>query len=281
MKEFFNDANRISLLSQEEEIELAKRIEKGNEDSEAAIKQMVAANIRLVGYIAKDYTRNNNISRLDIIQEGTIGLIRAAQKFEWKKGYKFSTYASFWIKQAINRYLDDKEKIIRIPVHRLQQIKRYKSEMDFLTQKLNRTPTDSEIARSLGWSVEDVNKIKTECMQTIHLEDSCSNEDPDCTVGDFIEDKKYERAETKACNTFMNIQLQKDMDSYLTETEQKVIRLRFGFDNGSVQTLEEVGCQFGLTRERIRQIEKSGISKLRAVYMRRGLDLSDCISEGA
>lgn len=277
MKEFFNDIGSISLLSQEKEIELAKEIKKGGLKGKQALDKLVSANLRLVVSIAKDYVKNG-VPLSDLVQEGSIGLMRAAEKFEWDKGFKFSTYASCWIKQAITRFLDDKKDVIRIPIHRQQQINLYKNEITYLSQKLGRKPTDAEIAKSLGWTQELLNKVRNTSVKTIYLEDSCGSGDKECTVADFLEDDKYENAEKTTCNNLINYQLQKDMDSFLTKKEGQVIRMRYGFDNGAVQTLEEVGHYFGVTRERIRQIENHAIQKLRTVYIKRGIKFSDCFA---
>lgn len=280
IRAFFYDIGNIPLLTAEEEIALAKIIEKGGKDGEDAVKKMVAANLRLVVSIAKDYV-TKTIPLQDLVQEGSIGLMRAAQKFEWDKGYKFSTYACWWIKQAISRYLDDTQNTIRVPVHRLQQINSYKKEVAFLRQKLGRTPTDFEVSKSLGWDLELVEKIKTIAQKTLSLDDYLGTEVQDSTLADTISDKQAQNPEASTCNKLMNYQLEKDMNSYLTHKEKLVLRKRFGFDDGAGQTLEEVGQYFGVTRERIRQIENTAILKLRRVYKKRGLELSDCIEESA
>lgn len=280
MRAFFYDIGNAPLLTQEQEIELAKKIEKGGIEGEEAVKKMVASNLRLVVSIAKSYV-TKTVPLNDLVQEGSIGLIRAAEKFEWNKGYKFSTYASWWIKQSITRYLDDKQNMIRVPVHRLQQIYSYKKQVNYLKQKLGRKPTDFEVAKNLGWDEELVSKIKTIDLNTVSLEDPRGNEEEqEFTWADTISDKTT-NPEMAACNEFMNYQLKKDMESYLTPKEDEVLRRRFGFYGGTAQSLEEVGQYFGLTRERIRQIENKAILKLRAVYKKRGLTLSDCIEESA
>lgn len=189
MEAFFNDIRNVPLLTAEEEIELAKKIEKGGVEGEEAVKKMVAANLRLVVSTAKDYV-TKTIPLNDLVQEGSIGLMRAAQKFEWDKGYKFSTYACWWIKQAISRYLDDTQNTIRVPVHRLQQINSYKKEVAFLSQKLGRNPTDFEVAKNLGWDIKLVEKIKTISLKTVSLDDSVGNEDEEFTRADKISDKQ-------------------------------------------------------------------------------------------
>ena len=278
MKEFFNDIANIPLLTQEEEIALAKQIEAGGPNGKLALDKMVSSNLRLVVSIAKKYLKKG-ITLNDLVQEGNIGLMHAAQKFEWQKGNKFSTYAAWWIKQSITRYLDDKRSDIRIPVNMQQKISHYKKEVTYLKQKLDRTPTDTEVANGLGWSLEEINKVRNANanMNVVHLEDPLGDEDNDGTLGDFVQDKKYESVENQTCNKLMNYQLQKDMNSYLTQKENIVIRKRFGFEDGAVQTLDEIGDYFGLTRERIRQIEVTAIKKLRRVYQKRGLELKDCI----
>ncbi len=283
MRAFFNDIGSVSLLTAEEEIELAKKIQMGGAEGQEAEKKMVAANLRLVVHIAKNYLKDikKAIPLDDLVQEGSIGLMHAAQKFEWQKGYKFSTYACWWIRQAISRYLQDKENMIRVPVNRLQQINTYKNEVTYLKEKLRRKPTDSEVAHDLGWSEELVAKIKTIALNPLSLDAPMGNEDEDFTLADTISDKQNANPEAAVCNKLMAYQLQKDMASYLTPKEQQVLSRRFGFDDGAGQTLEEVGQGLGLTRERIRQIETTALLKLRRVYYRRGLTLSDCIEESA
>ena len=279
MTEYFNDIGNIALLSHEEEIELAKKIEIGGIQGKLAFDKLVSANLRLVVSIAKDYAKKG-IPLEDLIQEGNIGLMHAAQKFEWDKGFKFSTYASWWIRQAITRFLDDKKNAIRIPIHRQQQINKYKNEVSYLKQKLGRNPTDAELAQSLGLTQEQLNKIRNASLKTISLDKSYGNgdSDQDYTLADFVEEDKYDNPEKATYNKLINYQLQKDMDTFLTKKENLVIRMRFGFDNnGTTQTLEEVGNYFGVTRERIRQIEGNAIIKLRHLYRNRGIEFSDCI----
>lgn len=279
MTEYFNDIGNIALLSHEEEIELAKKIEIGGIQGKLAFDKLVSANLRLVVSIAKDYAKKG-IPLEDLIQEGNIGLMHAAQKFEWDRGFKFSTYASWWIRQAITRFLDDKKDAIRIPIHRQQQINKYKKEVSYLKQKLGRNPTDAELAQSLGWTQEQLTKIRNASLKTISLDKSYGkgDSDQDYTLADFIEEDKYDNPEKATYNKLINYQLQKDMDTFLTKKENLVIRMRFGFDNnGTTQTLEEVGNYFGVTRERIRQIEGNAIIKLRHLYRNRGIESSDCI----
>ncbi len=278
MTEYFNDIGTISLLSHEEEIELAQKIEIGGIQGKLALDKLVSANLRLVVSIAKDYVKSR-VPLSDLVQEGSIGLMRAAQKFEWDKGFKFSTYASWWIRQAITRFLDDKKDAIRIPIHRQQQINRYKNEVSYLKQKLGRNPTDAELAQSLGWTLEQLNTIRNASLKTISLDKPYGkgDSDQDYTLADFVEEDKYDNPEKATYNKLINYQLQKDMDTFLTKKENLVIRMRFGFDNGNTQTLEEVGNYLGVTRERIRQIEGNAIIKLRHLYRNRGIEFSDCI----
>ncbi len=276
MTEFFNEIGSIPLLTQEQEMELAKTIQEGGVQGKKAFDKLVASNLRLVVSIAKEYVKHG-VPLSDLIQEGSIGLMRAAEKFDWSMGYKFSTYASWWIKQSITRFLDDKGNVIRIPVHRQQQINNYKKEVAFLRQELGRKPTDSEVAARLGCSEEQLLTIKNSNLNTIYMDDTVGNGEHERSVAEFLEDDKYDDAETNTCNKLINYQLQKDMDSFLTKKERQVIKMRFGFVDGSAQTLEEVGQYFGVTRERIRQIECTAILKLRAVYKKRGIELSDCL----
>ena len=279
MTEYFNDIGNISLLTQEEEIELAKKIEIGGIQGKLAFDKLVSANLRLVVSIAKNYAKKG-IPLEDLIQEGNIGLMHAAQKFEWDKGFKFSTYASWWIRQAITRFLDNKKDAIRIPINRQQQINKYKNEVSYLKQKLGRNPTDAELAQSLGWTQEQLNKIRNAILKTISLDKSYrkGDSDQDYTLADFVEEDKYDNPEKATYNKLINYQLQKDMDTFLTKKENLVIRMRFGFDNnGTTQTLEEIGNYFGVTRESIRQIEGKAIMKLRHLYRNRGIEFSDWI----
>lgn len=279
MTEYFNNIENIALLSHEEEIELVKKIEIGGIQGKLAFDKLVSANLRLVVSIAKDYAKKG-IPLEDLIQEGNIGLMHAAQKFEWKKGFKFSTYASWWIRQAITRFLDDKKDAIRIPINRQQQINKYKNEVSYLKQKLGRNPTDAELAQSLGWTQKQLNKIRNAILKTISLDKSYrkGDSDQDYTLADFVEEDKYDNPEKATYNKLINYQLQKDMDTFLTKKENLVIRMRFGFDNnGTTQTLEEIGNYFGVTRERIRQIEGKAIMKLRHLYRNRDIEFSDCI----
>ena len=279
MTEYFNNIGNIALLSHEEEIELVKKIEIGGIQGKLAFDKLVSANLRLVVSIAKDYAKKG-IPLEDLIQEGNIGLMHAAQKFEWDKGFKFSTYAAWWIRQAITRFLDNKKDAIRIPINRQQQINKYKNEVSYLKQKLDRNPTDAELAQSLGWTQEQLNKIRNAILKTISLDKSYGNgdSDQDYTLADFVEEDKYDNPEKATYNKLINYQLQKDMDTFLTKKENLVIRMRFGFDNnGTTQTLEEIGNYFGVTRERIRQIERKAIIKLRHLYRNRGIEFPDCI----
>ena len=279
MTEYFNDIGNIALLSHEEEIALAKKIEIGGIQGKLAFDKLVSANLRLVVSIAKDYAKKG-IPLEDLIQEGNIGLMHAAQKFEWDKGFKFSTYASWWIRQAITRFLDDKKDAIRIPINKQQQINKYKNEVSYLKQKSGRNPTDAELAQSLGWTQEQLNKIRNAILKTISLDKSYrkGDSDQDYTLADFVEEDKYDNPEKATYNKLINYQLQKDMDTFLTKKENLVIRMRFGFDNnGTTQTLEEIGNYFGVTRERIRQIEGKAIMKLRHLYRNRDIEFSDCI----
>lgn len=279
MTEYFNDIGNISLLTQEEEIELAKKIEIGGIQGKLAFDKLVSANLRLVVSIAKNYAKKG-IPLEDLIQEGNIGLMHAAQKFEWDKGFKFSTYASWWIRQAITRFLDDKKDAIRIPINKQQQINKYKNEVSYLKQKSGRNPTDAELTQSLVWTQEQLNKIRNESLKTVSLDKSYGNggSDQDYTLADFVEEDKYDNPEKATYNKLINYQLQKDMDTFLTKKENLVIRMRFGFDNnGTPQTLEEIGNYFGVTRERIRQIERKAIMKLRHLYRNRGIEFPDCI----
>ena len=254
---YLKEIGKVPLLSPDEEIELAKKIELGDE---AAKKKLAEANLRLVVSIAKRYV-GRGMQLLDLIQEGNLGLIKAVEKFDYRKGYKFSTYATWWIRQAITRAIADQARTIRIPVHMVETINRLVRTQRQLVQKLGREATPEELAKELDMPVDRVREIMKISQDPVSLETPIGEEE-DSHLGDFIQDDNVEVPADAATYTLLHEQLMEVL-STLTEREQKVLRLRFGLDDGRPRTLEEVGRQFNVTRERIRQIEAKAIRKLR------------------
>ena len=254
---YLKEIGKVPLLSPDEEIELAKKIELGDE---AAKKKLAEANLRLVVSIAKRYV-GRGMQLLDLIQEGNLGLIKAVEKFDYRKGYKFSTYATWWIRQAITRAIADQARTIRIPVHMVETINRLVRTQRQLVQKLGREATPEELARELDMPVDRVREIMKISQDPVSLETPIGEEE-DSHLGDFIQDDNVEVPADAATYTLLHEQLMEVL-STLTEREQKVLRLRFGLDDGRPRTLEEVGRQFNVTRERIRQIEAKALRKLR------------------
>ena len=254
---YLKEIGKVPLLSAEEEIELAKRME--NVD-EAAKKRLAEANLRLVVSIAKRYVGRGMLF-LDLIQEGNLGLIKAVEKFDYRKGYKFSTYATWWIRQAITRAIADQARTIRIPVHMVETINKLIRVSRQLLQELGREPTPEEIADKMDMSVERVREILKISQEPVSLETPIGEEE-DSHLGDFIQDDNVPVPADAAAFTLLKEQLVEVL-STLTDREQKVLRLRFGLDDGRARTLEEVGKEFNVTRERIRQIEAKALRKLR------------------
>ena len=254
---YLKEIGKIPLLSTEEEIELAKRMEKGDEE---ARKKLAEANLRLVVSIAKRYA-GRGMQFLDLIQEGNLGLIKAVEKFDYRKGYKFSTYATWWIRQAITRAIADQARTIRIPVHMVETINKLIRVSRQLLQELGREPTPEEIAEEMHMSVDRVREILKISQEPVSLETPIGEEE-DSHLGDFIQDDNVPVPADAAAFTMLKEQLE-DVLSTLTDREQKVLRLRFGLDDGRARTLEEVGKEFNVTRERIRQIEAKALRKLR------------------
>ena len=260
VKQYLREIGRYPVLkSKEEEVELAKRILEGDE---YAKEQLTNCNLKLVISIAKHYI-NRGMQFLDLIQEGNIGLIKAVEKFDYTKGYKFSTYATWWIRQAITRALADQARTIRIPVHMVEPINKITRAQRRLTQKLNRDPTPEEISNELDniLSADRIREIQLIAMDPLSLEKPVGEEE-DSHVGDFIEDKDNE-SPLKYANTSLLKDKLNEVLGELTDREEKVIRLRYGIDDGRNHTLEEVGKEFNVTRERIRQIEAKALKKLR------------------
>ena len=254
---YLKEIGKVPLLSAEEEIELAKKMEQGDENAK---KRLAEANLRLVVSIAKRYVGRGMLF-LDLIQEGNLGLIKAVEKFDYRKGYKFSTYATWWIRQAITRAIADQARTIRIPVHMVETINKLIRVSRQLLQELGREPTPEEIAAEMKLPVERVREILKISQEPVSLETPIGEEE-DSHLGDFIQDDNVPVPADAAAFTLLKEQLVEVLGT-LTEREQKVLRLRFGLDDGRARTLEEVGKEFNVTRERIRQIEAKALRKLR------------------
>ena len=255
---YLREIGRVPLLGGEEEGSLAKRKEKGDLDAK---KKLIESNLRLVVSIAKKFT-GRSLSLLDLIQEGNIGLFRAVEKFDYRKGYKFSTYATWWIRQAITRALADQSRTIRIPVHMVETINRYQQVERQLIQDLGREPLPEEIAAEMGEDVKKIHHIRKISQDTVSLETSVGeDDDKDSTLGDFIEDTKTITPDRIAALQLLKDHV-RDAIGKLTPREQKILEMRFGLLDGIAHTLEEVGQEFGVTRERIRQIEAKALEKI-------------------
>ena len=254
---YLKEIGKVPLLSAEEEIELAKKMEQGDENAK---KRLAEANLRLVVSIAKRYVGRGMLF-LDLIQEGNLGLIKAVEKFDYRKGYKFSTYATWWIRQAITRAIADQARTIRIPVHMVETINKLIRVSRQLLQELGREPTPEEIAEEMDMPVDRVREILKISQEPVSLETPIGEEE-DSHLGDFIQDDNVPVPADAAAFTLLQEQLVEVLGT-LTEREQKVLRLRFGLDDGRARTLEEVGKEFNVTRERIRQIEAKALRKLR------------------
>jgi RNA polymerase primary sigma factor len=254
---YLKEIGRVPLLSADDEVELAQRIENGDEEAK---RRLAEANLRLVVSIAKRYVGRGMLF-LDLIQEGNMGLIKAVEKFDHQKGFKFSTYATWWIRQAITRAIADQARTIRIPVHMVETINKLIRVSRQLLQELGREPTPEEIAAEMELSTEKVREIMKIAQEPVSLETPIGEED-DSHLGDFIEDQEALAPADAAAYELLKEQLEDVLDT-LTEREENVLRLRFGLDDGRTRTLEEVGKVFGVTRERIRQIEAKALRKLR------------------
>jgi RNA polymerase primary sigma factor len=257
---YLREIGEIPFVTAEEEKELAKRIEKGDEE---ARKKLARANLRLVVSIAKRYIgRSPNLTLLDLIQEGNLGLFRAVEKFDWRRGYKFSTYATWWIRQAITRALADQARTIRIPVHMVETLTKYNKVRRRLLQDLGREPLAEEIAAEMGIELEKVHHLQQISQQTISLETPVGDNEEDSILAEFIKDEKTPPPSLRAARTLLREKL-KEILVDLTPREQKILSMRFGLEDGITHTLEEVGKEFGVTRERIRQIEAKALEKFR------------------
>jgi len=261
VKMYLKDIGKIPLLTLEEEIEYAKMYSEGGENADYARSKLIESNLRLVVSIAKKYQNKYNMQFLDLIQEGNIGLMKAVEKFDYTKGWKFSTYGTWWIKQSITRAISDQAHTIRIPVHMVETISRQGNAIKVLTQELGREPTLEEIAQRLETTVERVAEIQRISLDPISLESKVGHEE-DSKIGDLVVDETALSPHDIAMQNMLKEQLMSVLET-LTPREQKVIRLRYGLDDAHPRTLEEVGREFSVTRERIRQIEAKALRKLR------------------
>ncbi|MDP2910710.1 MAG: sigma-70 family RNA polymerase sigma factor [bacterium] len=257
---YLKEIGRVAFLTAEEEKELAREIEKGDKE---AMNKLMRANLRLVVSIAKRYIgKSPNLTLLDLIQEGNIGLRRAVEKFDWRRGYKFSTYATWWIRQAVTRALADQARTIRIPVHMVETISKYTKIRRRLLQDLGREPLAEEIAAEMGIEVAKVHHIRKISQETVSLETPVGEDEDDSVLAEFIEDEKTVSPSVQAGRSLLKGRL-KEILIDLSPREQKILAMRFGLNDGYTHTLEEVGQEFGVTRERIRQIEAKALTKIR------------------
>ena len=257
VKMYLKDIGKVPLLTVDEEVDIARRMREGDN---SAKKRLSEANLRLVVSIAKRYVGRGMLF-LDLIQEGNLGLMKAVEKFDYEKGFKFSTYATWWIRQSITRAIADQARTIRIPVHMVETINKLTRQQRILLQELGREPTTHELAEALGVTVEKVDEIRKISQDPVSLETPIGEEE-DSHIGDFIEDEKTQTPAEYVASDMLRKQLFSVLDT-LTPREEKVLRLRYGIDDGKPRTLEEVGKEFNVTRERIRQIEAKALRKLR------------------
>ncbi len=258
VKIYLQQIGRVKLLNTEEEINLGRKIAEGDDKAKA---MLVKANLRLVVSIAKKYI-GRGLSFLDLIQEGNLGLIRAAEKFDYKRGFKFSTYATWWIQQSITRGIADKSRTIRLPVHMIETIGRLKKVTRDMSLELNRTPTREELAGRMGISLAKLRLVLKATQSTISLETPLHTKDEASKIGDFLVDESIEAPDTRVSQENLSEELEQILDS-LRPRERDVLKLRFGLNDGNKRTLEEIGQLFGVSRERVRQIETRALNKLR------------------
>lgn len=253
---------RIPLLTAQEEVLLAKRIEKGDR---AAFEQMVEANLRLVGSIIRKFLRSAgpHMTLADLVQEGNVGLIRAVKKFDYRMGYKFSTYASYWIRQAVVRAIAEQGRSIRLPVHLVESVGKMNKAYAVLHQELGRAPTVSELSLELNWREDETRDILDRTEEPLSLDTPMGDKQDGYTLADFVEDRSCESPSNGATNFVLRRELNLAFNAVLTEREQEVLRLRYGLTGMNPKTLDEIGKHFRLTRERVRQIEKAALKKLR------------------
>lgn len=261
---YLREIGRVRLLTYEEEIALAKRAEVQDEDGREARTRLMEANLRLVVSVARKYlsTGVRGLTLLDLIQEGNIGLMRAIEKFDYRLGFKFSTYATWWIRQSVTRAIADQGRLIRLPVHMNEQVQKVRRERRNLSQELGREPTQDELAERVNMSLEKLAQLMAVSQEAVSLETPVGDESEGTSLGDFVEDPNSEDPDSQASRELMKEAVAQALAS-LSEREQKILKLRYGLEDGRFRTLEEVASEFGITRERVRQIEAKTLRKLR------------------
>ncbi len=260
IQSYFKDINKIPLINKEEEINLSKKISKGDKEAE---KSLIQANLKLVVSIAKNFNyKSNNLTLLDLIQEGNIGLHKAVKKFDWRRGYKFSTYATWWIRQSINRGLSDQARTIRIPVHMIETVSKYKKIKKNLSYELGREPLMEEIASEMNINIKKILEIQKITLNIVSLEKPIGDKDKEHTLIELVEDKKQKDLSLSMEKYILKKKLEKILE-ILSPREQKILYLRFGLKDGTVYTLEEIGKKLNITRERVRQIQAKSLEKLK------------------